>query len=141
MSTRVYQREVTAVTVVINAHDCPTCGVIYGLAVDYEERRRKDGESWKCPNGHWVSYHKTAADEAKEEAEQLRQQLESQRGWSNKLESDLAAERKQHASTKGQLTVTRKRVQSGVCPVDGCRRHFTNLERHMATKHPVEPGT
>ena len=46
MSTRLYQEAVTGVRVVINAHDCPSCGVIYGLENDYESRRRKDGLSW-----------------------------------------------------------------------------------------------
>lgn len=32
----------------------------------------------------------------------------------------------------------KKRVQGGACPC--CNRHFVQLERHMATKHPEIVG-
>jgi hypothetical protein len=28
-----------------------------------------------------------------------------------------------------------RRVEKGVCPFPGCKRHFTNLQRHVATEH------
>jgi uncharacterized protein with PIN domain len=136
MTTRLYQREVTVQSVAINAHDCPSCGVIYGLADDYEQRRRQDGATWYCPNGHSVSYngtHEAELKKARAEVEAAKERLEAEQGWSARLSTSLENERKQHASTKGQLTKTRKRIQGGVCP--DCNRHFENVERHMQTKH------
>lgn len=37
-------------------------------------------------------------------------------------------------NTKGVVTRTRNRIANGVCPC--CDRSFTNLQRHMASKHP-----
>lgn len=42
----------------IVVHECPTCGVYFGLEKIYSERRRKDGDRWYCPNGHGQSYTK-----------------------------------------------------------------------------------
>lgn len=116
--------------------DCPNCGVIFGVPQDLIGQRRRDNNLFYCPNGHSMSFTVREIDQVRKELEQAKQRIASEIGWSERLEKDLAAERKSHASTKGQLTKTKKRVQAGVCPVDGCHRHFTNLERHMATKHP-----
>jgi len=36
--------------------------------------------------------------------------------------------------TTWQLTKVRNRIRAGICPF--CTRHFTDLERHVASKHP-----
>jgi hypothetical protein len=46
----------------------------------------------------------------------------------------LQAEERSHVSTKGQLTKARNRAKAGLCPC--CNRHFTNVERHVKSKHP-----
>lgn len=35
---------------------------------------------------------------------------------------------------KGNVTKLKKRASAGLCPC--CNRHFTNLQRHIASKHP-----
>ena len=132
MSTRVYQEKVVIQSVAINAHDCPSCGVIYGIAEDYEKRRREDGATWYCPNGHTVTYNGTRQQLEKKLA-QAEDRLKAEQGWAAVLSGKLETERKGHAATKGQLTKTRNRVAKGLCMV--CRRHFMNVQRHMETQH------
>lgn len=47
------------------------------------------------------------------------------------------AERNQRSANayKGVATKLKKRAVAGVCPC--CNRHFRELERHMASKHPA----
>jgi hypothetical protein len=47
-------------------------------------------------------------------------------------ESDLLAEVVAKERANARLA---KRLKSGVCPVAGCKRHFTNLQRHIETEH------
>jgi hypothetical protein len=47
-----------------------------------------------------------------------------------RLDKELVAQRGQTTKARNQL----ERVGNGVCPC--CTRSFTNLRRHMATKHP-----
>ena len=133
MRTRVYHQRVVVQPVALNAHDCPECGVIYGITEEYESRRRDDGQRWVCPNGHGVSFNHSARQKLEDDLKRAEERLASEQGWTNKLTEDLHTERKQHATTKGKLTKTLHRIQAGVCP--HCHRHFKALESHMQKKH------
>ena len=134
MATRLYQREVVVAPVKFTAFDCANCGVPFAVTEDFEERRRKDGKGFYCPNGHSNVFGETEADKVRKELAQAQERLAAEKGWSQHLTESLHSEQRSHSATKGQLTKTRKRIQGGVCP--DCNRHFTNVERHMATKHP-----
>lgn len=133
MAARIYQQNAIVVKTSLNALDCSHCGVVFGITDDYEERRRADKANFYCPNGHSQAYGESEADRLRKELEQAKNRIEAERGWAERVTADLDAERKSHASTKGQLTKTRKRIGNGVCP--DCNRHFVNVERHMAIKH------
>ena len=76
-----------------------------------------------CPIGHTFVFHNSFEEKLKQE--QQRHQA---------TRDLLTQEERSHSATKGQLTKTKKRVAKGVCPC--CKRHFTNVERHMASQHP-----
>ena len=98
---------------------------------DFQERQHDNGEQQTaiyCPLGH------TYIHAGKGEAERLRERLERERARITALSDQHEAEKRSHAATKGQLTKARKRIGNGTCPE--CHRHFTNVERHMASKHP-----
>jgi hypothetical protein len=128
-------RAEVAMTIAFEAHDCPTCGVIYAISEEFGERRRSDGKTFYCPNGHTVSYHG--------DMDKLREQLrtaERDARWYKDAER-RAADRAQTAERsaaayKGQTTRLRKRAITGTCAF--CHRHFADVERHVATKHPDE---
>jgi hypothetical protein len=113
---------------------CYTCSIEYAIperlnqkALDHPKGTPNYTQLF-CPNGHaWVYIGET-------EAQKLKRQLE----WSRDHAASLAADRDQAraslAATRGQVTKLRKRVVAGACPF-GCRRHFADLARHVATKH------
>ena len=49
--------------------------------------------------------------------------------------ASVRPETRRRAAAKGQLTKVKKRVGNGVCPC--CTRSFTDLARHMESKHPA----
>jgi hypothetical protein len=113
---------------------CCNCGVLFALESSYQWERRQDRRNFYCPNGH--SQHYTAKSEA-ELLKEAQAEIARQKRIAANKDEDLRSERASHANTKGQLTRTRKkveRVEKGVCP--HCTRHFTNVERHVKTKHP-----
>lgn len=127
--------------VTINPHDCPSCGVTYGLSEEYEARRRKDGRSWKCPNGHFVGYTKSDLDREREAREAAEREAAAAAAEARAARRQLKDERTRHESTrrslsatKGVVTRVKRRVGKGVCPC--CNRTFRDLARHMESKHP-----
>jgi len=113
---------------------CLTCGILYALPEEMLNRACKDPSIWwHCPNGHrWHFPCKTEEQKLKE------------------MKDALACERSRHdqttarlRATKGVVTRQRKKLEkvvAGICPVDGCKRHFKDLRRHIATKHPDYEG-
>lgn len=116
--------------------DCSDCGVVFGINLDYEERRRKDGRSFQCPNGHVQSWHETEADRLRKQAERTERILANVRDNERAARMALDDEKRRHAAAKGQLTKARNRAAKGVCPHPSCHRSFVNVARHVATQHP-----
>jgi hypothetical protein len=100
---------------------CGGCGVSFGLEANYHAERKKDKKSWRCPNGCERHYGESEADRLRASLAKETARLDQMR-----------AERDRHAA---ELARQKKRVGNGVCPC--CQRSFTNLRRHMATKHPA----
>lgn len=144
MATRIYgtvlnqqgtSEQLIHVTLV--ALDCASCSVAFAVTDDFNTRRREDHNDFYCPNGHPNVYKgKTEADKLREQIKQKDQETERYRDWLAETRTDLAAEKRQHAATKGKLTKTVNRIHAGVCP--HCRRHFANVERHMTNQHQAE---
>lgn len=134
MATSVRGQEIDLAVKLI-AEECCNCGVVFAMSAELRRRRLNDHESFWCPNGHSQAYV------GKTEAQKLREQLqvaENRVQWAEDSER-LERERRREAegslrATRGQVTKLRKRVVAGACPF-GCRRHFADLERHVATKH------
>ena len=93
--------------------DCCRCGVLFGVPEGLHREFRDDSNRWfYCPNGHQQHY-------GKEQKERARREHHERRA----------------ATFKGHVTRIKNRVGRGDCPC--CNRHFDNLQRHMATKHPT----
>ena len=125
----VYQKNAVEVRVSLNAHSCHECGVIYGLDSDFEERRRKDGKTFWCPNGHGAVFADTLKDKLAAETERARR-LQQQLTASYAAQDQIDAENQR--LTKEARRIER-RIHAGVCP--HCNRTFVNLQRHMHSKH------
>ncbi len=122
------------ITVDLTAMDCANCGVVFALPTKLDKQRRDDGGSIYCPSGHSMSYAgelsklRAALRRAEQDRDWYKSSEADQRGWRQKAERRLAAQ-------KGEVTKLRKRLVAGTCPF-GCHRHFVDLERHVATMHP-----
>jgi len=120
--------------------ECCNCGIAFGMtkALNQECRNRPgpNGKRFYCPNGHDQYYTgETEADKMRRERDRLAQSVAQwQDEAAQQQERRMAAERSA-AALRGQITKINKRAANGVCPC--CTRSFTNLRRHMATKHPT----
>lgn len=115
---------------------CCRCGVLFGMESGFDQQRRDDHKSWYCPNGHSQFYN------GKSEAQKLQEQLDAARSLAERetnrrrvAEYDALVGGRSAAAYKGHATRIRNRIANGVCPA-GCNRHFTNVQRHIATQHP-----
>lgn len=124
-TTRVSVHTIPVGAVRMFVQDCPACGVLFGITEDYETKRRRDGGSFRCPNGHSLSWTPGKSDEDK-----LRDAL----ARNTHLEDQLFAAAVDAEQTRGQMLRDRVRFSAGICPC--CRRSFENVRRHMSDQHP-----
>ena len=116
--------------------NCGCCGGTYAINERYRQTAYAKGDSWTCP------YCKTGWGYGKDnENARLKKQVEELSARNQRsLERANSAEHanrelsKQLKGTKTRMRNLKTRVHNGVCPC--CSRTFTNLQRHMATKHP-----
>ena len=127
---------------------CPSedCVTTYAIPQRLETNRRRDHAVIYCPFGHTWHY---PGESALEREKRLRAQAERNRDSAESRaraahDQADAAERSARAY-KGHLTRARNKIANGVCPVGDCRRHFDNVQAHIATEHPtwsvVDPET
>lgn len=102
---------------------CCDCGVHFAMAEHFYTERSTNGGMFYCPNGHPQHYTKTRVKILQGQLDQKERELRASK-------CETLAERQLREKSESKL----KRVNRGVCPC--CQRHFVNLARHMATKHP-----
>ncbi len=107
---------------------CCNCGIPFAVPQDFQDSRRQDKKYLYCPNGHSQSYAQSEADRLRADLEQSQRHLQQAKNREAAIAQELDKERR---ATK-RLS---KRLENGVCPFPGCKRHFTNLQRHVTTEH------
>lgn len=108
--------------------NCITCmAPVFMDRAKYDQLNR-DKTNFYCINGHAMHWPQESAEE------KLRKQLEFEKNRRESAEREAETARKAEAIVRGKLRATQERVGNGVCPC--CNRSFTNLRRHMGTKHP-----
>lgn len=119
------------------------CGIRLAIPNDLYDIAYRKGTAVHCPLGHEFVYGDTERDRLKRElaAERERTALakrQAEFAWTSRdaaWDQARAAERSA-AAYKGHVTRLRNRIANGVCPVAGCRRHFDNVQAHIAGQHP-----
>lgn len=103
---------------------CPVCGINYALpTVMHNERlNSKEQKNWYCPNGHSLVFR----DNDTARIQRKLDEMTRDRDWQKQRAEKADRERKK----------VERRIHAGVCPK--CQRTFTNVARHMETKHPLE---
>ena len=107
---------------------CCLCGIAYAVPAVFNAKRREDGKAFYCPNGHCLNYTFSEMQRLQHVVVE-KQQLLNQ---SQQREVALGTALKKVEMANRRFA---KRLESGLCPVEGCKRHFTNLQRHIATEH------
>lgn len=110
-----YQTEVLIV-------ECAECGGPIALA--NASALRNSHATFYCPSGHRNVF------KGEIEAERLKKELEREKQRREMAERETAMERKRAELAEKKVA----RASKGVCTC--CNRSFTNLRRHMETKHP-----
>jgi DNA repair exonuclease SbcCD ATPase subunit len=113
--------------ITLKTTECYFCGCTFGMPKQFYDDRLNDHKGFYCPNGHCQHFI------GKTEAEKLRDELRDVRVRNMELYEERDAAERSRRATKGQLTKLRKRIDNGVCPY--CSRHFSNVQKHIATKH------
>ena len=116
-------------TVKLVTEECYACGILFAMPQQVNERLRTKGGTFYCPNGHPQVYTEPAI-------EVLKRKLRATESRATNLEHSLNGALDNLSAKKKELRSVKRRVNAGVCPY--CRRHFTNLERHVHTKHPEQ---
>lgn len=130
-----------SVDVVLTEMNCGECGGTYAINERYRQQKYDKGGGWHCPycqctwgyfdNNEVSRLEKQLASEKRKKETAIRQKL---------LANEETQRTKNHLrAEKAAKTRLKNRIAKGVCPC--CTRHFTNLERHMETKHPDYAAT
>lgn len=124
---------------------CPDCKTLHAFErtiYDAAIQRRPDF-TIHCPNGHGWHYksekEKSDEERIRQERDRLKQQLAQKDDEIAEARRAAAAAEKKASTEKGKVTRLMNRAKAGVCPC--CNRTFTNLARHMASKHKGEEAT
>ena len=123
---------------------CFSCHMLYAIPESlYSSAKKWPGNKprgWKlcCPLGHQWWY---TGRNLEEEAELARNEAARARAQRDQAQASARAQRGAATRARNERDRLKAHATAGVCPVDGCHRHFTNLERHIASKHPDYANT
>lgn len=132
MAKRIHTFTVEAARLDLFISDCASCGVIFGIPVEMENRRKKDHRTFYCPNGH--SLHFSGPTQAEKEAKAAKERADRLYAKLQAAHDQSEAAHREAAEAKASEIRLRWRVGHGVCPC--CQRTFPALAQHVATKHP-----
>lgn len=129
------------VTVELTTINCGECGGTYAINERYREQKATAGGSWNCPYCRvgWGYSNNNENARLKKELTNTQKRLEWQSEAARKARDEAEHQRRVGLGYKGALVKTKKRIGKGTCPC--CKRHFSNVEKHMATKHPEYADT
>lgn len=109
--------------------ECGSCGGILALTHQFLAAKRREGGWFTCP------YCKATRGWGKNDADRLREELESKRKELTAAKCELLNQTARREIAEKILVRHKKRTKNGVCPC--CQRSFINLKRHIASKHPT----
>jgi DNA repair exonuclease SbcCD ATPase subunit len=120
----------TAIT--LETEECCACGVMFAMPANLRQKLQREGGTFYCPNGHGQHYTES-------EVQALKKKLRVAEDRSCNLEQQLNGALEKLAENQKEIRRARRRANAGLCPY--CRRHFTNVERHIHSMHSEEIGT
>lgn len=131
MDTLIYSTTLDVIT-------CGECRIPFAIPSNLN-REAIDNHSTRfwCPNGHHIGYRgPDKAAKLQAELDKVKAARTRQQAVNDRLRMERDAVERSNRALRGHLTRYHKRVANGVCPVAGCKRHFPNVQDHVATVHP-----
>jgi uncharacterized Zn finger protein (UPF0148 family) len=126
------------VTIDLRVWECPACGIVYGIPVDFADSLRKKGGSYYCPNGHGLSWHETEEDRQRKRATAAERRATQAEDTARAQRHRAETAERSAIAYRGHLTRIKNRIVAGVCPVPGCKRTgLVQTMRHISAKHPA----
>jgi hypothetical protein len=124
------------ITVDLTQITCGECGGVYAIGERYREKRQQDGTGWHCPycDCSWDYFSNGENARLKRELAQKEEEIRMKERAVTAAKCEAEAARLQAHKAALKCRRIEKRVRAGVCPC--CNRTFSNLARHMQTKHP-----
>lgn len=117
-------------TITLETVSCGKCGGVFALNGAFLDYARNHCGKYNCPycDTNW-SWKESVADKLRKQLEIRERELREAKCETLRKQQLLEEEQQQKVKLERKL----KRVSKGVCPC--CKRTFSNLARHMATKH------
>ena len=113
---------------------CAGCSVHFAFPKDWQKVFREDGRTFYCPVGCRNVYRDSDNDRLARELAEANDRAIKYRQQRDATMSDLDTVMEDLANKESKLRRVEQRLSHGVCPC--CNRSFTNLEKHMGSKHP-----
>lgn len=116
--------------------DCATCAQVFAITDELHARRLWDRANFWCPLGHANVYCGGEKERLEGEVQELERRVTRLNAEVDQERARAATATRSANATRGEMTKLRKRIANGVCPA--CHRTFSQLARHMKSKHPQE---
>lgn len=119
--------------------ECGQCGVIYVVPLVVHQNHFESGGFAHCSNGHGWGWKEGNADRdaVRRERDRLKQENARLTGKARTAFATAEDQRRQRVEVERKLKAQSARIGAGVCPC--CNRTFSQLSRHMQSKHPDVP--
>lgn len=117
---------------------CYTCKMEFGMSDSFHDSmlRLKESGKFFCPAGH--SQHYVTGEHPQDALRRERDRLlQEQARLNDRIREEREAkeaEQRKNTATRGVVTRMKNRSANGVCLC--CNRTFSDLQKHMKTKHP-----
>lgn len=121
MSTQDLAGRMTSFSIELETVVCCSCGIPFGLPVNYKRKLLETHGDFYCPNGHTLVFN------GESKSEKLQRLLRQK-------ENELAQKIATNIQLDNQLTKIKKDISQGKCPC--CGKTYKRLANHMARKHP-----
>lgn len=110
---------------------CGTCAIRHTVPEIVYDTYAREGGFWHCPNGHQRGFRKGSDEIERENTRRERDRLKQDAA---RMEEEIRAQRERADKAEAATKRLKKRAAAGTCPC--CQRTFSNMSRHMQTKHP-----
>jgi NMD protein affecting ribosome stability and mRNA decay len=109
---------------------CGECGMAFAVPELWRKERVENHKTFYCPNGCLRCYKaKAAIDEVRDQVNFVQAQLNEAQHLAIVKGRELDKLQKAHHKLE-------HRISNGSCPC--CNRTFSNLQKHMKSKHPAQ---